>query len=85
MAVQFFGARTGCARAEEWVEHYVAGIGTGKDDAVQRRLGFLRRVRLCAVDFDALLAGTDRPVVFFKMRLYYSTLSLIVSTQPYGW
>jgi len=50
MAVQFFGDRTGCARAEEWAEHHVAGIGAGKHDAVQQRFGFLRRVRLCAVD-----------------------------------
>jgi hypothetical protein len=50
MAMQFFRDRTRRATAEEWVEHHIAGIGTGKDDAVQQRFGFLRRVRLCAVD-----------------------------------
>ncbi|MPL60869.1 hypothetical protein SDC9_06431 [bioreactor metagenome] len=51
----------GGAGAKERVEHHVARIRRAEDDAVQKRLGLLRRMRLVAgIVLQPLVAGANR-------------------------
>ncbi len=47
-AAEALGYGTGRTAAEERVEHDFSRPGRGQDDAVQQRLGLLRRVRFLA-------------------------------------
>ena len=61
MAAEALGDGAGGAGAEERVEHDVAGLRRGEQDAVEQRLGLLRRVDLLALAvLQPLVAGADR-------------------------
>ena len=61
VAAEPLGDGAGGAGAEEGIEHDVAGLGVGEQDAVEQRLRLLGRVGLVALlVLQPLVAGADR-------------------------
>lgn len=73
----------GCAAAREWVYHKIARHAGVRDNALDQRYGFLRRVDFLAVCLDA--AGRkpalrpDVAGVFFCLRVYAAVEDKLVA------
>ena len=83
--VEFFGGMDGGAAAAKRVEHQVAGVGGGGNDALQQGDGFLGGVAeaflgrlIDAVDVNPDIAHRDHSVVWIEGFLIPSTWKSVV-------